>query len=78
VPIRDVASFTATGLTLASSRLDVRDFERRPGEARLMADVVDHQLVDIDGVQVVRAAICISPPSPEWCGWLVSRRPACH
>jgi len=56
VPIRDVASFSATGLTLASSRLDVRDFERRPGEARLMADVVDHQLVDIDGVQVVRAA----------------------
>ncbi len=43
-------------VTLTSSRLDVRDFEARPGEVRLMADVVDHQLVDIDGVQVVRAA----------------------
>ncbi len=41
---------------LASSRLDLRDFERRPGEVMLCRDVLDHQLVDTDGVQVIRAA----------------------
>jgi CBS domain-containing protein len=41
---------------LRSSRLDLRDFERRPGEVMLGRDVIDHQLVDVDGVQVVRAA----------------------
>jgi hypothetical protein len=55
VPAVDIATITATGVTLSSPRLDVRDFEARPGEVRLMGDVVDHQLVDIDGVQVVRA-----------------------
>jgi CBS domain-containing protein len=56
VPIEDIASLTAVVVTLSSSRLDVRDFQARSGEVALMADVVDHQLVDIDGVQVVRAA----------------------
>jgi CBS domain-containing protein len=56
VPAKDVASLATMGVTLSSSRLDVRDFTTRPGEVALMRDVVDHQLVDIDGVQVVRAA----------------------
>jgi CBS domain-containing protein len=43
-------------VTLRSSRLDLRDFERRPGEVTLARDVLDHQLVDVDGVQVIRAA----------------------
>jgi len=41
---------------LRSSRLDLRDFERRAGEVMLARDVLDHQLVDVDGVQVIRAA----------------------
>jgi CBS domain-containing protein len=56
VPIGDVAALTPAAVTLSSWRLDVRDFETRPGEVALMRDIVDHQLVDIDGVQVVRAA----------------------
>jgi CBS domain-containing protein len=56
VPIVDIAELTGATVTLASGRLDVRDFERRTGEVMLMRDVVDHQLVDVDGVQVVRAA----------------------
>ena len=43
-------------VTLRSSRLDLVDFVRRPGEVMLARDVVDHQLVDVDGVQVIRAA----------------------
>jgi flagellar motility protein MotE (MotC chaperone) len=56
VPIGDVDRIDMSGVALSSPRLDVRDFTARPGEVALMHDVVDHQLVDIDGVQVVRAA----------------------
>jgi CBS domain-containing protein len=41
---------------LRSARLDLREYERRPGEVLLARDVLDHQLVDVDGVQVTRAA----------------------
>lgn len=41
---------------LRSARVDLRDFVRRPGEVLLARDVLDHQLVDVDGVQVTRAA----------------------
>lgn len=44
------------GITLSSARLDLRDFTPRPGEVTLVDHVLDHQLVDIDGVQVIRAA----------------------
>ena len=43
-------------VTLRSARVDLRDFERRDGELLLVRDVLDHQLVDVDGVQVIRAA----------------------
>ncbi|GAA3787568.1 CBS domain-containing protein [Streptomyces coacervatus] len=41
---------------LNTARVDLRDFARRPGEALLARDVLDHQLVDVDGIQVTRAA----------------------
>lgn len=41
---------------LRTARLDLRDYVRRPGEVLLARDVLDHQLVDVDGVQVIRAA----------------------
>ncbi len=44
------------GVTLRTARLDLRDFARRPGEVLLARDVLDHQLVDVDGVQVIRAS----------------------
>ena len=43
-------------ITLRSARVDLRDFERREGELLLVRDVLDHQLVDVDGVQVIRAS----------------------
>lgn len=39
---------------LRSAKLDLREFAERPGEAALASDVLDHQLVDIEGVRVVR------------------------
>lgn len=41
---------------LLSTLLDLRDFVPRDGEVALGRDVIDHQLVDVDGVRVVRAS----------------------
>jgi CBS domain-containing protein len=43
-------------VVLRSAKLDLRDFERRPNEVKLVDDVIDHQMVDVDGVRVFRAA----------------------
>jgi CBS domain-containing protein len=51
-----VERFENAQILLRTARLDLRDFDRRPGEVMLGHDVMDHQLVDIDGVQVIRAA----------------------
>jgi len=51
-----IGGLSHESVSLGSARLDMADFERRPGEVRLAADVLDHQLVDVDGVQVIRAA----------------------
>ncbi|HEX3540947.1 MAG TPA: CBS domain-containing protein [Acidimicrobiales bacterium] len=56
VAMDDVQDVTHDHVQLRSARLDLREFARRPGEVMLAKDVVDHQLVDIDGVQVIRAA----------------------
>ena len=50
-----LGSLESTGARMNSARLDVRDFEPRPDEVALVRDVLDHQLVDVDGIQVVRA-----------------------
>ena len=50
---------------LRSARLDLRDAVRRPGEVALNADVIDHQMVDVDGVRVFRAADLYLAPFDE-------------
>jgi CBS domain-containing protein len=56
VPIAQVAEITHQDVRLASARLDLEDFQRREGELTLSSDVIDHQMVDVDGVRVIRAA----------------------
>jgi CBS domain-containing protein len=51
-----VAQLSHAEIVLRSARVDLRDYERRDGELLLARDVLDHQLVDVDGVQVIRAA----------------------
>ena len=53
---RQIETISADGVRLSSARVSLEDFERREGEVVLVRDVLDHQLVDVDGVQVVRAA----------------------
>ena len=51
-----IATIEHTQVLLKTARLDLNDFEPRPGEVTLNDQVLDHQLVDVDGVQVIRAA----------------------
>jgi magnesium transporter len=55
IPWRHVASFDREGVRLSSSQIDLDQFERREGEALLARDILDKQLVDIDGRRVIRA-----------------------
>ncbi len=43
-------------VVLRSAKFDLRDFARRNNEVKLVDDVIDHQMVDVDGVRVFRAA----------------------
>ena len=43
-------------VTLRTARFDLREFARREGEVLLARDIMDHQLVDTDEIQVIRAA----------------------
>lgn len=52
----DVAGLERGQLTLQRARFDFADVVRRTGEIQLFHDVVDHQLVDLNGAQVVRAS----------------------
>lgn len=54
VPFDAVAELGRGSVRLRSARLDLREFTGRPGEVLLAGDVLDHQLVDIEGVRVVR------------------------
>jgi CBS domain-containing protein len=56
VTANEVASVHQREVFLATARLDLRDFVAREGETALASNVLDHQLVDIDGARVVRAA----------------------
>jgi CBS domain-containing protein/sporulation protein YlmC with PRC-barrel domain len=56
VPASAIDRIGHAEVLLRSSRLDLRDVVRRPGEVLLAKDVLDHQLVDVEGVQVIRAA----------------------
>jgi CBS domain-containing protein/sporulation protein YlmC with PRC-barrel domain len=56
VPIEQVSSFDGDVLKLSSAKLNLRHFERRPGEVLLRADVLGHRLIDVEAAHLVRAA----------------------
>src|ERR1039458_7676815 len=63
-PADEIASVSARKIQLKTARLDLRDFQPRSGEARLRDDVLDHQLIDVGGARVVRAADLYLTASP--------------
>jgi len=54
IPWSSVAHFDATGARLSTDRLDMAKFHQRPNEITLRQDLLDKQIVDIDGRKVVR------------------------
>lgn len=56
IPAEEIASVSARSIHLKTARLDLRDFQPRSGESRLVTEVMDHQLVDVEGARVIRAA----------------------
>jgi CBS domain-containing protein len=55
VPSDDIAEIEHGRVTLREVRLDLQPFERRPQEVLLKKDVLDRQLINIDGARLVRA-----------------------
>lgn len=49
-----IAQFAENGVRLNSDKLDLSPFMRRDGEVMLARDVLDKQLIDVDGKRVVR------------------------
>ena len=54
LPWSHVASFDGSGARLSTGQIDITKFQGRPNEIQLRADLLDKQIVDIDGRKVVR------------------------
>jgi CBS domain-containing protein/sporulation protein YlmC with PRC-barrel domain len=55
LPAERVADIGAGGVVLRQAKLDLRRFERRPDEVLLRRDVLDRQLINVEGARLVRA-----------------------
>jgi CBS domain-containing protein len=54
LPWSQVAGFDGSGARLSGATIDITPFVQRPDEIGLRADLLDKQIVDIDGRKVVR------------------------
>jgi CBS domain-containing protein len=55
LPAETVSEVAHGRVTLRTMQLDLGRFERRPEEVLLKEDVLDHQLINVDGARLVRA-----------------------
>lgn len=55
VPSDEIAEIEHDHASLRSVRLDLQPFARRPGEVLLKKDVLDRQLINVDGARLVRS-----------------------
>jgi CBS domain-containing protein len=55
LPAERVATVAPRAVTLSKAKLDLRPFSRRPEEVLLKHDVLDHQLINVEGARLVRA-----------------------
>lgn len=55
VPAERVAAIAPGAVTLTKAKLDLRPFARRADEVLLRHDVLDHQLINVEGARLVRA-----------------------
>ena len=55
VPAERIGEIVHGRITLTEARLDLQPFERREGELLLREDLLDRQLINVDGARLVRA-----------------------
>src|SRR5215469_7423258 len=55
LPAERVARIEPGAVVLRKAKLDLRPFSRRPEEVLLKHDVLDHQLINVEGARLVRA-----------------------
>lgn len=55
VPAAEIGGIDPGRVTLTRPKLDLRRFERRPQEILLKEDVLDRQVIDVNGANLVRA-----------------------
>ncbi|MGC1799117.1 MAG: hypothetical protein WA701_01915, partial [Solirubrobacterales bacterium] len=55
LPSESVSDIAPGEVRLIKAKFDLRQFERRPEEVLLKHDVLDHQLINVDGARLVRA-----------------------
>jgi CBS domain-containing protein len=55
VPAEQLAEIEHGRITVSDPRLDLQPFERREGELLLKQDMLDRQLINVDGARLVRA-----------------------
>jgi CBS domain-containing protein len=53
--VERVSDIGADGVVLRKAKLDLRHFERRPEEVLLKRDLLDRQLINVEGARLVRA-----------------------
>jgi CBS domain-containing protein len=51
-----IAKLTKDEITLSSAKVNLSEYQRRSGEQLLDGDVLDHQIVDVNGLRVVRTS----------------------
>ena len=70
IPATAILAWDNQRLELTSARLDLRTFERRPGEVLLRVDVLGHRLVDVEQSRLVTAHDVRLTHTPD--GWVAS------
>ncbi len=79
LPADAIGEITRRAVRLRTARMDLHIFPG-PGEVLLAEDVLDHQLIDLEGRQVLRAAdlyLARMAASSGWWAWTSASRPWC-
>lgn len=78
VSSKRIAEISEARVVLATDKVDLRGFERRPGEVLLRRDILGHRLIDVVDVKLVRAYdVEIDDTGAGWVlARLDTRRPA--
>ena len=62
-----IASITAAGISLSSARLNLRRYQQKPGELRVLGELLDRTAIDREGNAPVRINdVAIAPSHAGW------------